>query len=345
MSEVKKPLVEAALGRKPDRYPVWFMRQAGRYLPEYMEIRSKLDFVALCKNPEMAAEVTIQPLRRYDLDGAIIFSDILIPCTGMGQTLTFGKGHGPQLNAPIRTAADLKALKIPNSEKELGYVGEAIAKTKAQLKPEQTMIGFAGAPFTVASYMIEGAGSKTYTEVKKLAFTEPEVFTGLLDLIAETTVGYLKMQIDAGADVVMLFDSWAAQLTPQDYVALIKPSLVRLASEVKKLGVPVIYFPGQGSDRMYELGGLDVDVIQVHWSSRTSVAGRILKEAGLDVTLQGNLDPQVLISSEDVVRQRTREVIEDAKGAARAHIFNVGHGLMPHIPPESLNWVIDELRR
>ena len=163
---MSKPLIDAALGRKPSRQPVWFLRQAGRYLPEYMQVRAKMDFVELCRTPKMAAEITIQPLRRFDLDAAIIFSDILIPCTAMGQELTFGKGHGPQLSNPVRGAADLKKLRKPSADRELGYVGEAIAETKRQLQPGQAMIGFAGAPFTVASYMIEGQGSKDYTEVK-----------------------------------------------------------------------------------------------------------------------------------------------------------------------------------
>jgi uroporphyrinogen decarboxylase len=341
-----KPLVEAALGRRPARYPVWFMRQAGRYLPEYREVRAKVDFTALCQTPKLAAEVTIQPLRRYDLDAAIIFSDILIPAVGMGQVLTFDKGEGPVLSNPVRSMADLKNLKRPDAEKDLGYVGEAIALTKASLKPEQTMIGFAGAPFTVASYMIEGQSSKTFTEVKRLLFKDLSTFKALLDHIGDVTISYLEMQVKSGADALMLFDTWAAMLTGPDYRDHVFPVTKRVIAEARKTGVPVTYFPGQGADRLYELQGLEVDVISVDWRTRIANAQSILKSQGLNVTLQGNLDPQQLIAPEGVVRQKVRDVVEEAKKAApRAHIFNVGHGLLPHTPPESLGWVIDELRK
>jgi uroporphyrinogen decarboxylase len=339
-----KPLVEAALGRKPSRRPVWFMRQAGRYLPEYREVRAKTDFVTLCKTPALAAEVTLQPLRRFDLDGAIIFSDILIPATGMGQTLTFDKGEGPVLTSPVRTAADLKNLKRADAERDLGYVGEAIAKTKAGLSPTQAMIGFAGAPFTVASYMIEGSGSKNYTEVKKMMFADPVTFRGLLELIAEVTVDYLLMQAKAGADMVVLFDSWAGQLSGHDYKTQVFPVTQRLIHSVRQAGVPVAYYSGQGADRLFELGGLDVDVIAVDWRTRLSTAIRILKEQGLNPTVQGNLDPQTVMAPEATVRERVRSIVEEGRDA-RAHIFNVGHGLLPHTPPEALGWIVDELRR
>lgn len=346
MTSSKKPLIQAATGEKPSRYPVWFMRQAGRYLPEYREVRAGHDFVTMCKRADLAAEVTWQPLRRYDLDAAIIFSDILIPCMGMGQELTFDKGHGPRLNAPVRSMSDLKALKTPHAEKDLGFVGEAIALTKTKLKPEQTMIGFAGAPFTVGSYMIEGQGSKEFTEVKKLLFTEPEVLKGLLEKISDVTIEYLKMQVKAGADIIMLFDTWAGQLPASIYKEVVFPVTNRILGTVKKeAGIPVIYYPGQGSDRMYELAGCTADVISVDWRTRMSRAGSILKSVGLDVTLQGNLDPQALLAPHEKIREMVRSIKAEAKDAARAHIFNVGHGLLPHIPPESLTVVIDELRK
>jgi uroporphyrinogen decarboxylase len=342
----KKPLIQAALGQQPTRWPVWFMRQAGRYLPEYREIRAGVDFVTMCKRPDLAAEVTWQPLRRYDLDAAIIFSDILMPPMAMGQELTFDKGHGPRLNAPVRSLNDVKNLKTAHAEKDLGFVGEAIALTKTKLKPEQTMIGFAGAPFTVASYMIEGQGSKEFTEVKKLIFGAPNVIDALLEKLVTVTTDYLLMQIKAGADVVMLFDTWAGQVSPGIYRSMIFPATNRIISEVKdKTGVPVIYFPGQGSDRLYELSGCRADVISVDWRSRLGQAGKILKSIGLDVTLQGNLDPQALLSPEAQLRTMVRSLKEEAKASARSHIFNVGHGLLPHTPPESLTTVIDELRK
>ena len=339
-----KSLVNAANGIKPDRYPVWFMRQAGRYLPEYREIRSKLEFVDLCKNPDLAAEVTIQPLRRFDLDAAIIFSDILIPCTAMGQTLTFDKGHGPRLNPAVRGASELAALRHPNCEKELGYVGEAIAKTKSMLRPDQTMIGFAGAPFTVASYMIEGAGSKEFIEVKRLLYTQPNIILGLLELLGNVTIDYLKMQIKAGADVVMLFDTWAGQLPVAEYVRHVLPVTSRVISTIRDSGTPIIYFSGQGSDRLYELKDCNANMFSIDWRTSLSRASKILAEIGSKAGVQGNLDPQCLIGSEADIRAKTRGILEEAK-SAKSHIFNVGHGLLPHTPPESLGWVVDEVRK
>lgn len=343
---VVKPFVAAALGQKPSRYPAWFMRQAGRYLPEYREVRAKVDFVTLCKSPALAAEVTLQPLRRYDLDAAIIFSDILIPCVAMGQNLSFDKGEGPVLSNAVRSAQDLKALHHPSASRDLGFVGEAIAKTKLGLRPDQAMIGFAGAPFTVASYMIEGQSSKNFTEVKKLMLRETSVFKDLLGLIAETTIDYLKMQIESGADAIMLFDTWAAQLTGPDYREHVFPVTKKVLSAIKSLGTPVIYFPGQGCDRMMDLEGIEVDVVSVDWRTRLTTAAAILQKLQLNVTLQGNLDPQHLICTEPVLREKVRGVIANAAQAGiRSHIFNVGHGLLPHTPPESLSWVLDELRK
>ncbi len=343
---VGKPIIDAALGKKPDRYPVWFLRQAGRYLPEYREIRAQLTFLERCQNPQVAAEVTLQPLRRFDLDGSIIFSDILIPPTAMGQTLTFAPDHGPVITPVVRTAADLKKLIAPDITATLGYVGEAIKETKKQLRPNVAMIGFAGAPFTVASYMIEGSGSKNYTEVKKMMYNDPQTFDGLLNLLSKVTVDYLEMQIAAGAEIVMLFDSWAGNLTARDYRQHVVPVMKSLIDELKtRTSVPVIYYPGQGSDNLAELSGLKMDVVHIDWRTRISRAARILKEAGCDVTLQGNIDPQIFLGPEALVRQRVRDIVREVKESdVRGHIFNVGHGLMPHTPMAALGWVIEELR-
>lgn len=342
-----KPLIAAALGQKPSRTPVWFMRQAGRYLPEYRDIRKNVSFVELCQSPKLAAEVTLQPLRRYDLDAAIIFSDILIPCIGMGQELTFDKGHGPRLSPPVRTRQDLEALKSPTAEAMFHYLGEAIVETKKGLSKQQTMIGFAGAPFTVATYMIEGQGSKTYAEIKRLLFSDPRLLKDILGHITETTKDYLKLQVEAGADALMLFDTWAAQLLSTDYAEHVLPHVKELASTIRSLNVPIIYYPGQGSQNLEQLGGLDVDVISVDWRVPLERAGQLLRtHAKLDVTLQGNLDPQVLIGEKGFVQERTHAVLQAFKeSGCRQHIFNVGHGLLPHIPPEALNWCIEALRQ
>jgi uroporphyrinogen decarboxylase len=343
---LSKPILAAARGEKPSRYPIWFLRQAGRYLPEYQHIRSQMSFLELCRNPAKAAEVTVQPLRRFDLDGAIIFSDILVPPTAMGIDLSFDKGHGPVLNPVVRSAKDLLSLRMPDAERELGYVGEAIALTKAQLGPTQTMIGFAGAPFTVASYMIEGSGSKNYTEVKTLAFTKPKVFAELLSMLAEVTKDYLKMQVKAGAEIVMLFDSWAGNLAAEDYRSLVAPVMIELFQSLKaSLPVPVIYFPGQGSTNLPELSGMAMDVVAVDWRCRIDQAYSMLKNEGLDVSVQGNLDPQILLGDKAFVRTRVHNILDSVvRAQPRGHILNVGHGLLPHTSIDALGWAIEAVR-
>lgn len=341
----KKTLVEAAFGHKTPRVPVWFLRQAGRYLPEYMEVRRKVEFVELCQTPSLASEVTLQPLRRYDLDAAIIFSDILIPCTAMGQKLSFDRGHGPELSQTIRSAADFKLLHRAHAEKDLGYVGQAIVETKKGLRPDQTMIGFAGAPFTVASYMIEGGGSKTFTEVKKLRFGDPGTFRALLDLLVDVTSDYLLMQVKAGADCLMLFDTWANQLTAIDYRDLIFPAVNRVIEQVKaRWDGPIIYYPGQSMELLFELSGFRGDVLAIDWRSRLPRAIALIENLGLGVSVQGNLDPQSLLAPEAQLRQQVRAILE-AGASARGHIFNVGHGLQPHTPPAAVTIAIDEVRR
>lgn len=341
----KKTLVEAAFGRATDRTPIWFLRQAGRYLPEYRAIRKDIDFVGLCKNPALASEVTLQPLRRFDLDAAIIFSDILIPCTAMGQHLTFDTGHGPILDHPIRSAQDLFKLRHPNVEKELGYVGDAITLTKKGLRPDQTMIGFAGAPFTVATYMIEGAGSKTHTEVKRLRYTQPQVFEELMELIAAVTSEYLLMQVKAGADCLMLFDTWANVMTAEDYRDMVFPHMNKVIESVKaKWDGPIIYYPGQSQEWLFELNGFHGDVLAIDWRSRLPRSIALIENLGLNVSVQGNLDPQALLAPETYLRSKVRQILE-AGQKARGHIFNVGHGLLPHTPPEALLIAIDEVRK
>ncbi|NRA45904.1 MAG: uroporphyrinogen decarboxylase [Oligoflexales bacterium] len=341
-----KPLVNVAKGIKSDTYPIWFLRQAGRYLPEYREIRAQMSFLELCRDPKKAAEVTIQPLKRFDLDAAIIFSDILIPPAHMGQTLTFGKGHGPLLTPHIRSSNDLAHLKHPDVEKEMGYVGDAITETKAQLGPNQTMIGFAGAPFTVASYMIEGSGSKTYSEVKKLMYQEPETFSSLLDMLAEVTSEYLSMQVKAGAEVLMLFDSWAGNLSSSDYSKYVLPSLIKLVEASSKNGVPLIYYSGQGSTNLSKLADLPVQVLAIDWRVSLSEAASLVGSHKTVNAFQGNLDPIILSwGDEALVREKVREVLDEAKKAQiKGHIFNVGHGVLPTTSPDAIKWAIDEIR-
>jgi len=346
MTSIKlKPLLAAAAGNQPERHPAWFLRQAGRYLPEYREIRSHLSFLELCRDPAKSAEVTLQPLRRFDLDAAIIFSDILIPPAHMGQTLTFDKGHGPVLRDPVRSSQDLKSLSLPDWEKDAPYTGEAISHTISGLNSHQTMIGFAGAPFTVASYMIEGSGTKTFSEVKKLIFTAPDVFRGLLEMLTETTVDYLKMQVKAGAEALMLFDTWAGNLTSGDYHQHVLPHMKTLTSQLRSLKVPITYFPGQGGENLHEIGGIDLDVVAIDWRVPMERAVSTLRSCKSPFRcVQGNLDPMVLSwGNQELVREKVREVLTSAKNAP-AHIFNVGHGVLPTTRPESIQTALEELR-
>ncbi len=343
---VQKPLVDAAFGRKPHRQPVWFLRQAGRYLPEYRKVRSEVSFLDLCKNPKLAAEVTLQPLRRFDLDAAIIFSDILIPPTAMGQNLTFAKDHGPLLNEPVRSGAQVKALQRPNSERELGFVGEAIALTKSGLRPDQTMIGFCGAPFTVASYMIEGQGSKTFTETKKFIYGDTAGFSELIELLVDVSIDYLGMQVKAGADALMLFDTWVGNLMPKTFRMLLAPAMIRLIGEIKRRypEVPVIYYPGQGSELYEELHSIPMDVVAVDWRVPLERAIKRFGDLGLQVSVQGNLDPQVLLAEDPAIENEVQLILAEGR-KARGHIFNVGHGLLPHLEPHKLNVAIDAIRK
>lgn len=336
-----KALILTAQGKTAERVPIWFLRQAGRFLPEYRELRGKHDFLTLCQNPALAANVTLMPLRRFDLDAAIVFSDILIPPLALGQKLSFAKDHGPVLFDPVRSDRDISRLRWDSCAREWGYVGEAIALAKQQLGAHQAMIGFAGAPFTVATYMIEGGGSKTLLETKKFLFKQRDDFRRLISLLAETTIRYLNMQVDAGAEVVMLFDTWAHQLGSEDYKDLVLGPTESIVSALKTR-VPVIYYPGQGSERLWELGNFPASVIAVDWRTGLKRAKEILQNGHI---LQGNLDPAVLMGSERFVRERSRQVLQDGQDAKlRGHIFNVGHGLLPQTPPEALTWVIDEVR-
>ncbi len=340
---MSKAIVEAAWGRTPDRFPVWFLRQAGRYLPEYMQVRSKLGFVELCTTPVQAAEVTLQPLRRFDLDGAIIFSDILVTAMALGQELTFDAGHGPVLKPAIRDMQDVMNLRKDSQVQSLDFVGEAIQLVRQQLRPEQTMIGFAGAPFTVATYMIEGSGSKSFIEVKKLAWTQPQAMQALLERLTEITIRYLRMQVAAGAEYLMLFDTWANQMDPAGYQQWALPWVSRICDGLADLNVPICYYPGQGGDLLSAAATCRSEVIAVDWRVPLDRAIRTLAETRERVVVQGNLDPICLYAPETVVRQNVREVARRA-AEAKAHIFNVGHGLTPGTPIDAINWVVDELR-
>lgn len=340
----QKPVLARVLGEKTDRHPIWFLRQAGRYLPEYQQIRQKLSFVELCQSPTLAAEVTLQPLRRFDLDAAIIFSDILILPTILGFQLKFDAGHGPILNPTVRSPQQVAQIKLPSHVNDLHYVGEALSIVKPKLADYQTLIGFAGAPFTVASYLIEGKGSKTFTEVKRLAFNHPTAFVELQSKIAQMTFDYLVMQQQAGAEVFMLFDSWASHFSGKDYRELIFPVVSQLIDKLESHGLPTIYYPGQGVHTLYHLQDIKTRCLAIDWRTSLTQAEKILSPLGLHKTLQGNFDPQYLLGPQEFIRTKAHSILQEVDQLQVPHIFNVGHGLLPHTPIDALSYLIQCIR-
>ena len=343
-----KPLIAVAKGQTPTRLPIWFLRQAGRYLPEYRELRRKVEFLNLCETPKLAAQATLQPLKRYDLDAAIIFSDILLVPKSLGQQLTFEKDHGPVLSPAIRTGIDLKNLTTSgNKIDDLLAVGDAISLVGPCLDSSQTLIGFAGAPYTVASYMIEGSSSKDYQHVKRMIFQEEAAFHSLMTLLVETTVSYLKMQVDAGAQALMLFDSWAGHLGSKLYRTHVYSHMKRLIDELQKFAVPIIFFPGQGGTIVSCTSNLGYDILAADWRLDLHDVPKLRQSQKPAKALQGNLNPAVLSwGTRETVYEHTRSILKDIDdiGYTGKHIFNVGHGLLPTTSPEAINWCISQVR-
>ena len=326
-----------ACRREPtDCVPVWFMRQAGRYMEEYRAIRAKHSILEVCKTPELAAQVTLQPIDRFALDAAIIFADILLPLEPMGLRLTFEEGEGPVIHNPVRTKADVEALKLIDGS-ELGYVADAIALARRELNGRVPLIGFAGAPFTLASYAIEGGSSRNYIETKRLMYGEPAVWHRLMDKLARVVTGYLKSQVKAGAQAVQLFDSWVGCLSPDDYREYVQPHVRLIFEGLKNENVPLIHF-GTGTATLLELmreaGGT---VIGVDWRVPMDDARRRL---GSGVAVQGNLDPVVLFAPLREIERRVEMILKQA-GDAPGFIFNLGHGILPQTPVEHVQAAVD----
>ncbi|NPA94177.1 MAG: uroporphyrinogen decarboxylase [Thermodesulfobacteria bacterium] len=329
--------LRACRGERTAPVPVWFMRQAGRYLPEYQEIRGKADFLTMCKTPELAAQVTLQPVDLLGVDAAILFSDILIPLEAMGAGLSFVEGKGPVLDPPVRSDEDFKRLHPIEPEKDVPFVLETIKILRRQLADRVPLIGFAGAPFTMATYLVEGGTTKSFVNIKKMLFSNPALFRKVMDLITDVTISYLSAQIDAGAQAIQLFDTWAGVLTRHDFrdAALIYAR--RIFNALRPKGVPMIYFVYDGG-HLLDLTALSgADVIGLDWRTDVETA---LKSLGPDTVVQGNLDPCLLFLSEDRLRERISEIILQGL-QAKAHIFNLGHGVLPEIPPEKVKLAID----
>jgi uroporphyrinogen decarboxylase len=333
-------LLDACARRPVDATPVWLMRQAGRYLPEYRAIREKLSFVEMCMRPDVAAEVTLQPLRRFDLDAAIIFADILLPLEPMGIGFHFTPEDGPVIEKPVRTAADLEGVHTIHAASDLQYVMESLRLVRRELDGRVPLIGFSGAPFTLASYIVEGGHSRNYTHVKKLMYEDPATFDRLMTLISDVVVDYLLAQIAAGAQVVQLFDSWVGWLGPFDYERLVLPHVRRVVEQVKGRGAPVIYFGNGASGMLHHVATVPGDVIGVDW--RIDI-DRAWEQLG-DVAVQGNLDPITLLGPPSAIEERVADIIARV-GGRPGHIFNLGHGLVPQTPPDNVKYVIDAVHR
>jgi uroporphyrinogen decarboxylase len=310
--------------------PVWFMRQAGRSLPEYHKVREGIPMLESCTRPELVAEITLQPVRRHKVDAAVYFSDIVVPLKAIGIDLDIKPGVGPVVEKPIRTRADLDRLRDLTPE-DVSYVTEAIGLLTAELG-STPLIGFAGAPFTLASYLIEGGPSRTYENAKAIMYGDPELWADILDRLADITAAFLKVQIEAGAGAVQLFDSWAGALAPADYRRSVLPASAKVLQAVEGYGVPRIHF-GVGTGELLRLmGEAGADVVGVDYRVALDEAAR---RVGPGKALQGNLDPAVLFAPTEAVEAKTREVLESAKDLD-GHIFNLGHGVMPNTDPDAL---------
>ena len=329
--------LRACKGEKTTPVPVWFMRQAGRYLPEYQEIRGKADFLTMCKTPELAAEVTLQPVDILGVDAAILFSDILIPLEAMGAGLSFKEGKGPIISPPVRSRKELERLHTIEPERDVPFVLETIKILRKELSGRVPLIGFAGAPFTMATYLIEGGTTKSFVNIKKMLFSDPALFRSVMELITEVTISYLSAQIEAGAQAIQLFDTWAGVLTRHDFRDAALVYARRIFNALRERGVPMIYFVYDGGHLLDLTRLAGSDVIGLDWRTDMETA---LKVLGKDVVVQGNLDPCLLFLEEERLRDRISEIIQQGLGA-KAHIFNLGHGVLPEIPPEKVRLAIE----
>lgn len=314
-----------------ERTPVWIMRQAGRYLPEYRAVRSRHDFLTMCKTPELAAEITIQPIDIIKPDAAIIFSDILVIPEAMGMHLEMVESKGPVFHNPVRTSEDVNNLKEIDPVKDLKYVLDAVSLTKRELNGRVPLIGFSGAPWTLLTYMVEGKGSKSFSEIKKLIFTNPKLAHQLLEKISKAVSVYLSAKIEAGANAVQIFDTWAGILSPKDYEEFALPYVKQIISEIKRKDEPIIYF-GKGIHfKMNEMADCGADVIGLDW---TMDLNEIRNKIGNKVALQGNMDPTVLYSPKEKIREEVIRILK-SYGEGSGHVFNLGHGILPDVDPEN----------
>lgn len=322
--------LRACKRQRVERTPVWMMRQAGRYLPEYRAVRAKTDFLTMCKTPELAAEVTIQPVNIIGVDAAIIFSDILVVPEAMGMKLELVESKGPRFEQPIRTRDDIDALKVVDPQKGLRFVMDALETTKRTLQGRVPLIGFAGSPWTLATYMIEGGGSKEFKYTKQLMLDEPEELSGLLDKLATVVRLYLEAQLAAGADAVQIFDTWGGTLSPDHYKRFSLEYIFKIVSTMNHNGSPVIVFSKGANHSLKDIADIGADVVGVDW---TVDMADVRAQIGDRVGIQGNLDPSALYASPESIRREVKSILRKY-GKAPGHVFNLGHGIFPDVPVE-----------
>lgn len=341
MYDLNQSLFLRALRREPvERTPIWMMRQAGRYLPEYRKVRAQAgDFLNLCKNPELACEVTLQPLRRYAMDAAILFSDILTIPDAMGLGLYFAEGEGPCFSNPVQDLQAIKNLRIPEVNDSLAYVMNAVRLIRQEMPKELPLIGFAGSPWTLACYMVEGRSTREFKRISKLIYTESEAAHMLLHKLALSVSDYLIEQIKSGVNAVMIFDTWGGILTPANYQEFSLSYMQQIVQTIKAVypDIPVILFTKNGGQWLEKMQATGCDALGIDW---TCDLGDARKRVGHQVALQGNLDPAVLLSSPQCIREQVGKVLASF-GHGSGHVFNLGHGITPDVPPEHVAVMVD----
>ncbi len=342
MTGLQNDLFLRACKRLPvARTPIWIMRQAGRYLPEYRAVREKADFLTMCKTPELATEVTLQPIDLIGVDAAIIFSDILVIPEAMGMHLEMHEGLGPVFPRPIRTEGDAKNLKNIDPAVDLKYVLDAVSLTKQTLSGRVPLIGFSGSPWTLLSYMVEGMGSKHFPNVKRLIYQNPTLAHRLLDKISDAVAVYLSAKIEAGVNAIQIFDTWGGILSPDDFQTFSLNYMKKIISQVKRKDEPVILFAKGVHYGLHYLAESGADVLGLDW---TMNIGDVRKAVGDKVALQGNLDPTVLYAPHDKIRQEAGKILKSF-GHGSGHVFNLGHGILPDVPPENLKALVDFVKK
>ena len=334
--------INALLKKEVSRTPIWVMRQAGRYLPEYRQTRKRAgDFLSLCKSSDLACEVTLQPLERFDLDAAILFSDILTIPDAMGLGLHFVENEGPKFSKPLTTLNDINRLSKPDVGIELAYVSEAVSVIKKNLKGRVPLIGFSGSPWTLATYMVEGGSSKNFSKVKGLLFENPKHLHQLLNVLADTVIDYLNAQIEAGADSVMIFDTWGGLLNKESYENFSLRYMSKIVDGIHRKyderTIPVTLFTKGGSAWLEQIAATGCDCVGLDW---TIEIGEAERRIGSKVALQGNLDPSALYASPEIITAEAYKVLDQFKGQT-GHVFNLGHGITPDVNPESMKVLVD----